>query len=332
MPSAELATLCVGPNPALQRVLSFPSLKLGEVNRAAALTSYCGGKGQGAALAALRWAPEGRHAVAQFLGGDSGRFCEEQLQAAGLETITQKVTGPTRICTTLLNQADGSNTELIDPSDPVTAEEVAGLVDAITTQLSDFAVISLCGTQPPGSEALYERLAAALLRPPPGPASAQEPILLLDGFKAVDGVLHSSRLDVLKINRDELIALTEQPTVEEAATFLLRGSEARLTRPNAVIAVTDGPRPAMLFRQTEAWKLSVPEVPCLNPIGAGDVCTGVFAHQLAAGDDALEAFAWGLAAASARVVKRDPTFDPIRVRELYAAVKKEPIETWNGTA
>lgn len=331
MPSGTLSTLYVGPNPALQRVLSFQSLVVGGVNRAAAVSTYCGGKGQGAALAAQRWAPGGRHTVAQFLGGDSGRFVEAQLRLAALETVTQDVRGATRTCTTLLNDADGSNTELIDPSDAVSGEEVDGLVAAIGARLSDFGVIALCGTAPPGAEVLYERLARALLNSATGPAAAgreREPLLLLDGFKAVEGVLDSGRLDVLKLNRDELIALTQRTSVHEAAASLLFGAGARLTRPNAALAVTDGPRPAMLFRRNGAWRLRVPELTCVNAIGAGDVCTGVLAHQLAAGDDAVEAFAYGLAAASARVLHRQPTFDPERVHELRLAVLIEQLPSW----
>ena len=60
------SVLAVGPNPALQRVLAFDQLALGGVNRASALTTYVGGKGQGAALAARLWAPDEEHAVAQF--------------------------------------------------------------------------------------------------------------------------------------------------------------------------------------------------------------------------------------------------------------------------
>jgi hypothetical protein len=54
----------------------------------------------------------------------------------------------------------------------------------------------------------------------------------------------------------------------------------------------------------------------------------VFAHQLAAGDDTLAAFAWGLAAASARVIDRSPTFDIDKVTELHAGLEIEPIKEW----
>jgi fructose-1-phosphate kinase PfkB-like protein len=334
------SVLAVGPNPALQRVLAFDQLALGGVNRASALTTYVGGKGQGAALAARLWAPDEEHAVAQFLGGDSGRYVETELGAAGLATITQPVSGPTRICTTLLHDG-GVNTELIDPSDPVSAEELSAMAERIGDVMGSYGTVALCGTQPPGAEQLYEKLAAAMVRAPAA-AGAPEPLLLLDGFKQVEGVLGSGRLDVLKLNLDELKALTSRAEAREAASSLLHGSGARLTRPGAVLAVTDGPRPAYLFQGRAAWTLKVPSLQAVNAIGAGDVCTGVFAAQLAAarraaaggtgpitGDVAADAFAWGLAAASARVTNQLPTFEPERVRELRGGVVIEPL-AWDS--
>ena len=60
--------LTVGPNAGLQKVLTFPTLEVGGVNRASHVTSYCGGKGQGAALALNIWEP-GTAAVASPVGG-----------------------------------------------------------------------------------------------------------------------------------------------------------------------------------------------------------------------------------------------------------------------
>ena len=90
---------------------------------------------------------QGPHAVAQFLGGESGRYVESALAAAGLATITQQVAGPTRTCTTLLHDG-GSNTELIDPSDAVTEAEVAGLTAQCAEVMRGYGVIAMCGTRP----------------------------------------------------------------------------------------------------------------------------------------------------------------------------------------
>ena len=313
--------LTVGPNAGLQKVLTFPTLEVGGVNRASHVTSYCGGKGQGAALALNIWEP-GSAAVASFLGGDSGVFCEDVLTSAGLDTITEKVASTTRTCTTLL--CDGEATELIDPSDPISAAEVDALTAKVTAAASTFDAVALCGTSPPGAEALYERVCSKL---PP------EPLLLLDGFKQVEAVLASGRLDVLKLNCDELRALTGAADVAAAARELL-GDGGALRRANAVLALTDGPRPASIFSSTGAWEIEVPRVDCVNAIGAGDVCTGVFIHELAKarkerrvdGAAAAEAFAWGLAAASARCTVQLPSgLEPAKIRELRERVAIRPM-------
>jgi hypothetical protein len=75
------------------------------------------------------------------------------------------------------------------------------------------------------------------------------------------------------------------------------------------------------------WQLAVPRVPVINAVGAGDVCTGVFAYRLslsgfggaatgAAGATGLcDAFAFGLAAASARCSRLRP--DELEVSDLF---------------
>ena len=55
--SSAFKILALGPNPAFQRVVRFDSpITLGGINRAAAVDTYVGGKGQGAAMAANRFA------------------------------------------------------------------------------------------------------------------------------------------------------------------------------------------------------------------------------------------------------------------------------------
>ena len=112
-----------------------------------------------------------------------------------------------------------------------------------------------------------------------------------------------------------------------------------MRRPRALLALTDGPRPAWLFtRSGEVFRLHVPAVECVNAIGAGDVCAAIFMHELVAAarrlpglppaafdhvadttgqfppaaepawtDAAVDAFAWGLAAACARCMHELPS-------------------------
>ena len=74
----------------------------------------------------------------------------------------------------------------------------------------------------------------------------------------------------------------------------------------------------------------MPAVECINAIGAGDVCTGIFVHSLArarkahggpvGGEAAADCFAWGLAAASARCKHQLPQFTRAEVEALRGKV------------
>lgn len=334
-----LKVLALGPNPALQRVLSFDGpVVTGGVNRATSVEQYCGGKGQGVALALNLWSP-GSSVVGHFLGGDTGLFVESEIASAGIEQVIQHTKAVTRTCTTLL---DGEHsTELIDPSGTVSEEELHAFLAKLESKMADVGGVALCGTTPPGADELYGALAEQMVARSP---SEMPPILLLDGFKGVDRVLRSGRVDVLKLNVDEVKALTGQDSAAAAAAVLLHGDEPLLRRPDALLALTDGPRTAFLFSKSgDAWTLEVPPIECVNSIGAGDVCTGIFLHSLVAArraaaagteseasldldvDLAADAFGWGLAAACARCTHQLPTFSRAEVEQFRERIAVEQI-------
>ena len=73
-------------------------------------------------------------------------------------------------------------------------------------------------------------------------------------------------------------ALTHTDSVAAAAHALIRAGageaaeaaeegEAPLRRPGALLALTDGPNPALLISRSSAWRLHVPQVECVNAIG-----------------------------------------------------------------
>jgi len=98
-----------------------------------------------------------------------------------------------------------------------------------------------------------------------------------------------------QINRTELLELTGQSTTQEAVQVCF---DAHLPE-SAWVAITDGPHPAQLYSKAAHWKVAMPKIKVVNPIGAGDTCTGVMLYCIARGMEMPAAFAWGLAAACA---------------------------------
>ncbi len=276
--------LAVGLNPALQKTLTFSTFTVGEVNRAEAMHLVPGGKGYHFSRAANTVAP-GSCTVAHFLGGETGRFVSAFHERLGIPQLTVDVQGATRTCTTVLNRADGRMTELIDPSDPIPAAKLEEMRSRLAELLPEIEAIALCGTFPPGvDDTFYEWVAS----------HAGDALLLLDGYRGVDRVLATGRVNVLKINLHELAALTGTGDVASGAHQCMRQYGL------SIVALTDGPGRAHLFEADRQWRITLPVLDRVaNPIGAGDTVAGVMTCRLLEREDALSAFVGGLAAGTA---------------------------------
>lgn len=283
--------LAIGLNPAWQKTLTFASFQAGTVNRASEVRSGASGKGINFIRAAQRWGVEAR--VLQLVGGDTGRRLCRELAREGLEHRSVRVVGATRTCTTCLDVATGTMTELIEPAGAVTAAAVRRLRRLAMTEMAGAAGVALCGTFPPGvSPGLYADLARA--------ATARGLPVLLDAWCAVEPTL-AAGITMLKINRAELASLVGEGDLPEM-------SQACLARyPVQVVAVTDGPGEAWLATRQQAWRFVLPLLPQVSsPLGAGDTVAAVFFGEYLAGTALPKAFAAGLAAGTVSCLSPEP--------------------------
>ena len=288
-PKLPLILVC-GPNPSWQKTLVFEEFRPYEVNRARRCDFRASGKGVNFARAALTWG-SARPIVYQFSGGENGRLLTEWLRNEGIEFVNRDIAGQTRCCTTVLCGKTASMTELIEPSPTVTADDAAVLRDGILQSMDNADALALCGTLPGGSpDGFYPEIAAAAVR-------AGKPVLMdsVEQFRETlaAGVRH------LKINSGELLTLTGASDPEAAALDLLN------RYPLQCAAITDGPSRAFIAWQGSIHRISIPDLSGVcNPLGAGDVCSGVMLSELVAGSDPLKAFTAGLAAACASCLTR----------------------------
>ncbi len=257
--------LSVGPSPAWQKVLHFGALAVGEVNRAVSRCEGSGGKGCNLARAAQR-----RGAVvtlAQFAGGYTADFLTAELERLGIRHLTARTGSQTRVCTTVISDADGTVTELIEPSGVVTVAESQALCALVLAEIRGCEGVALAGTCPPGvSGDFYAAIARA----------AGDAVLLLDAVCDVRPVL-AEGVDIIKVNRAELVRLAERPRLEDAAWRCLEEFGV------AAVAVTAGPDAAFLFLRQGAWEYSWPRLSGVrNSTGAGDCVSGVLLAEVAA--------------------------------------------------
>ncbi|KAJ2706970.1 hypothetical protein FB645_001111 [Coemansia sp. IMI 203386] len=299
----------------------FSTLVQGQVNRATKQTSSLGGKGQNFAFATRQlYGHSDRVTLLQILGGTTGSQIEALETSLGFDFITVPTQNATRICTTCLDAHTGQMTELVGISEPI-EERVAEQYEkqAIELLKSESApmALALCGSSPPG---LNPSCIANIV-------SSRQPkktVVFVDSASGILPVLQTGCVDILKINSDEITAIAKRFDAQfDASAKDHIVSAALLVSKTAyvnIVAVTDGPSKAYLVdsQKDQVYSFAIPDLLAnkqhlldgktqddgfgnltLNPLGAGDTCSAVMLNLVVDGHEIVEAFAQGLAAASA---------------------------------
>lgn len=295
---SPLEILVIGPNPALQKTLSFDTLSVDRVNRARHVRVYTGGKGTNFCRAAACYR-ESHHfcqtTLFTFVGGETGTRVVELLGQEGISTHPIQAPGETRTCITCLDAQNGTMTELIEPSSAVPPASADAMDDALRQRLPSAAGLAIMGSLPDHtSPELYTRWVQMA-------AAAKKPVLI----DAVGGIMDSLKVagasSILKINLEELLKITGKSNLDEAFCYAMREWGI------SILAVTDGPRTAYIQeRDSPMTAIALPTVDnVVSPLGAGDTADAIFLSEYVNGTTPVEAFRRGLAAASANCLQKD---------------------------
>ena len=277
----------VTPNPSVDRTLEVTALDRGDVNRATATRIDAGGKGVNVTRALVA---NGHRSLAVLpLGGGDGDVLSRLLIAGGVPHRIVPTAARTRTNITL-SEPDGTVTKVNAPGAPLSAEELAALVDTAVEMLTGAGWLVLCGSLPPGAPGdLYATLTQR--------AHAAGVRVAVDTSGAPLAAALAARPDVVKPNLAELAELAGHPLagVDEV---IAAAEQARAAGAGAVV-VSLGPRGALLVDGAEPALAVPPAVAARSDVGAGDTLLAGFLAAGGAGSDALRtAVAWAAAAVS----------------------------------
>jgi fructose-1-phosphate kinase PfkB-like protein len=270
-------------NPAYQKILTFSALIHNGINRANSTKTIASGKGINFCRA-LKTGGKSDGTVYQFLGGETGTQLSKWLNEENISHISQQTKGATRTCITCLEK--DKTTEIIEPTEPIAVATQHKLLNHIKKDLSLYSGVAICGTTPNGVQPTFysEVIEYAKNRDVP---------ILLDSFTEIKAAL-SIGVTILKINFEELQSLTAKNSIKEGIAHL----HSNYSIP--IIAITNGAKPSFISYNQELYQLNIPHLKqVVNPIGAGDTTSALFFSNYLDGVNPVEAFALGVAAASA---------------------------------
>ncbi len=290
--SSHRSNLIVGLNPAYQKIITIPKLKLGSVNRASEpIRVSIGGKGQNVLLssACIIQNKEDIPYLLQFCGkgyeGDtlidlmSNLYSDKQR----INELTIRNEGKVRTCMTLIS--DSETTEVIEPSLPILEDETLLLFEKLNDKYKNEKVNCMCimGSVPPGLNSdIYSNIIKKV--------ADKESIIIIDSVFGVSECLQTCKelgtTTILKLNTRELLKLAnikladgnessmaiEDDQIFQAIDYLKRNNE--LNTGKFYVCATDGPFSSIVIniQTNKVYKIDIPNLKdrVINPIGAGD--------------------------------------------------------------
>ena len=306
--------LSAGLTPAWQQILTFDSLRLGEVNRAARAVWCASGKVFNAGIAAHHLG--GPSMTLAPVGGPAAGAIEADLSELGVPHRLIHTAAATRVCTTVIDESTGTMTELVENGRAMSAGELEEFRLAYAEYAAKADVVVLIGSLPAGAPESYYR---ELMELTPCPA-------VLD-FRG-QGLLSVLDLKPLlvKPNREELARTVGGPVETDAE--LLGAMRWLNDRGARHVLVTQGPGAVWLSGAGKAWRLSPPAIAdVVNPIGSGDAVAATIAWACRAGMPMLEAARLAIAAAGQNCRQLLPCrLDPSTLPAEAARVTVETIK------
>lgn len=297
--------LCLGPTPTIQRTMHFDRVKVDAVNRARSVREYASGKSINVARVV--------HALGEetlslgFAGGDRGKTLLRDLEKQGIRHRFVQVEPQTRLCTTVIDHAAGTVTELVEESCMVNPGCYDELFEAARAELPNASVVVLSGSLPPAAPIdFYAKLTREARQ-------ANKPCLV-DARGEALLLAASAGAALCKPNLDELSATVGHAIESDAAAF--EACRRLVERGVRWVLVTHGREPTRLSDGRSLWRIPVPRVKSVNPIGSGDSVAAGIAVGLARGLAMPEAAMLGVACGSANAMT-----------ELTAEVHPRDVET-----
>jgi tagatose 6-phosphate kinase len=253
--------LCITLNPCLDKTLTVPPWRPGELVRGVAIREVVGGKGNNVSRALRRL---GRDPVpVAFLGGPTGASCESLLRNDdGLDPIAIATTAPTRVILTVRTQVSDDQTAFFDPDPAITPAEADAMVQRIEKALrGDVAAMTLSGSSPsPATHGLFSDFIAL--------ARARRIPVFLDTYGPALDAIWGFWPTAIQLNRREAAAHLRKPALSDTdATDLLQ----KWARHGVACGIiTDGPNPVAIQFRGKRYRAIPPAIQAVNPIGSGD--------------------------------------------------------------
>ncbi|WP_025730556.1 tagatose-6-phosphate kinase [Atopobacter phocae] len=252
--------LTITMNPSIDIVYPIDHLLTNTVNRVNEVSKTAGGKGLNVTRVLHQvGAPV---TASGLLGGHLGEAIRQKLDKCNISHDFSTIQGETRNCIAIIH--DRQQTEILESGPTISSEEASGFLEKFEILVQEANVLTISGSLPNGLPSdFYVKMINISNQ-------YNTPVILDVSGKALKDVLeHSEKPFLIKPNIEELAALfnlEKSPQNDEIKQLLLHP----LFKDIEWIVVSLGSEGAIAKHHNQFYRVSIPKINAINPVGSGD--------------------------------------------------------------
>lgn len=307
--------LTVTMNPSIDVSYPLEELHIDTVNRIEKVSKTAGGKGLNVSrvLSQLN-APLTATGV---VGGKFGDYLTEQLDKDGIPHSFSKIDGETRSCIAILHE--GKQTEILESGPEVTTEEQEAFVAHFEELMADTDFITISGSLPKGiNHDFYSLLIDK--------ATEADVKVLLDtsGATLKASLENTHKPFLIKPNETEIADLLGKEI--QSNDELVEALEDKEFDGIEWIVVTLGADGAIVKHQKNCYRVDIPTIKVVNPVGSGDSTIAGLAYALSEGKSPEDVIKSGMVTGMLNTLEEKTGFINVdNFETLFKQIKVEKI-------
>ncbi|MGU7776825.1 tagatose-6-phosphate kinase [Streptococcus suis] len=258
-------------NPSVDIAYQLDTFHLDTVNRVEKVQKTAGGKG----LNVTRVLKQiGEDVVATgFIGGELGSYVKKQLTRNDIKNSFVEIGNETRNCIAVLH--DGKQTEILEQGPTIQEHEALNFIEHLEIILNNIDVVVISGSLPKGLASNYYVEIVELCK------KCGVAVVLDCSGETLKKVLESQQKPtVIKPNTEELSQLIGKNVTDDIQELkaVLSG---QLFQGIEWIVVSLGAKGAFAKHNDKFYRVKIPKINVVNPVGSGDSTVAGIAASLA---------------------------------------------------
>lgn len=260
--------LTITMNPSID--ISYPLAKfnLDTVNRVTETRKTAGGKGLNVTRVLKQLSAE--VTASGLVGGFLGKQIQSQLEDENINHAFSQIKGETRNCIAILHE--GKQTEILESGPTISYEEAQNFLNNFTELVKKSSMISFSGSLPAGLPTDFYRQMLEICQ------QYQKKVVLDCSGGALEAVLNgSAKPFVIKPNLEELSGLLNRSVELADLKEVLQNEQFSGIE---WVVVSLGSQGAFAKHNEQFYRVNIPKIEVVNPVGSGDATVAGLLYAL----------------------------------------------------